>query len=1084
MTRAQESFPQCGKNFSTVWKKWPFFSTQWKKFSRFFHTMEKMFPHCGKLACGALLAGGLAAGAGCQSVKTGRFLAVPKVVHWTATASASEEGHGPEQALDGQTNTWWRSGNGEPQWIQVDMARAAMVCGFSLQWSAPHATSYSVLTSRDGIHWALGYETTAGDGDWDQVSIEPTLARYLRVLVTRGLQGNGAALCALEIKGLADQPRIWVDGIATPGAAAILDGNPATTWRAARPEAVVELDLRTEKPVGSVRVDWGAHGFASNVMVAVSTNRADWMPAGHMQAHRSGDFDVAMSNEVRPARYVRLSFSGGSATEGFEVAGLTLRGAEGAARPWAMYELAAAHAPEGVYPDAFWNQQTYWVVAGGPQPGDPESLLDEWGVFAPRAQGPTLAPLIVSGGQVESARQAAGLEHRLGGDGAPMPETVWKMSTGLSLRIRALARSGVAPATAWVQYELANDSIMAQTGRLCWVVRPVRLPPPWAGGGLAPIYKIRHLTAANGWQEIWANEEPLFAVPEAAHAFGAAPFANGDVTEFFLRGETPAAKFARDENGMASAAWWTDFALEPGQRMRMVVAGNAQETAGPSVRRFPWPDAKGTEKAADAFDREWVDASWAWRAETGHYAPKIARPDAVDCLQAQVGWLLAVRGSSEGEDLDSIQARVAALLRAGQPAAARKWIERVAAGVQTNGWVPAVFRPDGAPEPRLGQEGRHASQGQFAFMVMEYYRFTRDAAFLHDQYPAMRQALAYLEGLRTELEKTEWRLPPDERYLLEGLLPLSGARPGSPRPVHLYADHYWALLGWKEGRTAAALLGLDSDAAWADENYRLLKSSVRRSLRAQLDKRDSSWLPAAAEEDRFDANSVALLFWPCEETDLVDPHELQSSLDLFYEEFLLRRQPGWAGRISSDEALLLVPLARAGRGDYAREVLYALLDRRQPPGWHVWADAAANDPRRPRQIGYMPDVHVAASYFIGVRDLAARETGQRLDLFSGAPAEWLQHGDGFRVLGMPTAFGPLDLTGYWHRNRLVVEIGGGVHPPEGYRIWWPRQIAPDQLLANGMHLKTFDAMGVDLPHDFKGTIEASFPYMAPWPRDP
>ena len=1079
MARALKSFPRRGNFFSIAWKKREKFFHCVEKPGRFFHSVENFFPRCGKLLCGAGLIGGLAAGTGCASVKASR-LSVPKVEHWRATALASAEGHGPEQALDGQTNTWWRSGAEEPQWIQVDLSRAAMVCGFSLQWGEPHATAYSVLTSRDGTHWALGYETTGGDGDWDQASIEPILARHVRVAVNRGVQGTGAALAALEIHGLADQPAIWVDGLADPAAAALLDGDPTTAWRAQGPDAVVEVDLRTVKPVGSVRVDWGTNGFASNVVVEISTNRADWRSIGRIQA-RTGDFDVLMNPEVRPARHMRLSFSGGSAENGFAVAGLTLRGTEGAARPWALYELAASHAREGVYPEVFWKRQNYWAVAGGAQPGDPESLLDEWGAFAPAADGPSLAPLIVSEGEVLSARQAATVEHRLGGEGAPMPETVWRMPSGLSLRIRAQVRPGAAPAAVWVQYELENDSIMAQTGRLCWVVRPVRLPPPWAGGGLAPIHKVRRVETAGGWQEMWANDSPLFAVPGLSLPFGAAAFGEGDVTEYFLRGEAPPGGPAADAEGMVSAAWWLDFALEPGERVRQVVAA-------PGGRRHPWPGVEdGLEKIADAFDREWVDAEWAWRAETGRYAPKIDRPDAVDCLRAQVGWLLGVRGLAAGggsEELDSIQARVAALLRAGQPAAAKRWIEQVAAGVQTNGWVPSVFRADGSPAPSLGQAARHAAQGQFAFMVMEYHRFTQDAAFLHEQYPALRRALAYLQGLRTELEKSEWRLPEEERYLLEGLLPTSGARPGSLRPVHLYADHYWALLGWKEGRTAASLLGLDRDAAWADEQYRLLRSSVRRSLRARMDQMEASWIPASAEEDRLDAAAVALLFWPCEETDLVEPHELQSSLDAFYEEFLLRFQPGWAGRMPSDEALLLTPLAQMGRGDYAREVLYALLDRRHPLGWHVWANVAGSDPRQPGQIGPMPDVRAASAYFTAVRGLAARESGKRLDLFVGAPAEWLQHGDGFRVYGMPTAFGPLDLSGHWQRDRFVVEIGGGARPPEGYHIGWPRQIAPERVLANGKHVKNFDAQGATLPYDFKGVVEIVFPFLAPWPRDP
>ena len=76
------------------------------------------------------------------------------------------------------------------------------------------------------------------------------------------------------------------------------------------------------------------------------------------------------------------------------------------------------------------------------------------------------------------------------------------------------------------------------------------------------------------------------------------------------------------------------------------------------------------------------------------------------------------------------------------------------------------------------------------------------------------------------------------------------------------------------------------------------------------------------------------------------------------------------------------------------------------------------------------------------------------------------------------------MSGYWRKNQFTVEIGGGARPPEGYRIWWPRQIAPERVLANGKHLRSFDAQGATLPYDFKGKVEVFFPFLAPWPRDP
>ena len=1026
---------------------------------------RSIFPFYGRAALAAVGAISLAWGAaGCQSAKKPR-LDITRTVHWKMTASDSERGHGPEMAKDGKTNTWWRSGTAEPQWIEVDMARPAMVCGFSLQWGEPHAAAYSVQTRLDREQWATQCETTNSDGGWDQTSIEPTEARYVRVTVHKGLEGTGAALCALEIKGLADQPQARVNDAGDPEAA-LLDGNPETVWRWTNGStAAVRLDLKNAKPVGSIRIDWGPNGFASNVVVEISTDGTNWTSMGRIQA-QAGDFDVLMGEEARPAQYVRLSFSGASSKDGFEVSGIALRGEEGAARPWAAYELAAEHAPEGIYPDAFRKRQNYWALAGGPRRGDAEALLDEWGAFAPREHGPTLAPLISSDGEMFSARQAAAVEHRLGGDGAPMPETTWKMPSGLSLRIRAMARSGTRPPKVWVQYELANDSIMVQTGRLCWVVRPVTLPPPWAGGGLSPIFSCRASETGDGWREVRVNGTPLFAVQDANLPFGAAPFDGGDVAEYFLRGETPPMQSAEDDKGLVSAAWWMDFALEPGEKTNRVVVACAQD--GGRLRSVVWSE-NASETVEAAFDREWVDASWIWRGETSRCFPKVARPDAMDCLRAQAGWLLGARslgGVAAGGDLETLSLRVAALLRAGQTNAARDWIEQVAVGMETNGRVSAVSRSPDAPDPIPETGGGHAAQGQFAFMAMEYYRFTQDIAFLQEIYPELIHALAYLQGLNSGAED---------------LLPTTGAPPEHSNPTHRYSDHYWALLGWKEGLNAASILARTNDATWAKEQYQALRSAVRQSLREQMDRMDASWIPASAEEDRFDAVSVARMFWPCEETDLVEPHEFQSSLDCFYEEWLVRSQ---AGGVSSDESLLLVPLASMGRGDYAREVLYGLLDRRTPPGWHLWPDATGSDPRQPGKAGRMPSARAAAAYYIAVRGLAAREGGKRLDLFSGAPAEWLQHGEGFKVYGMPTMFGPLDLTGYWHRERFEVEIGGNARPPEGYRIWWPRQMMPERVLANGSHVKTFDAQGIDLPHDFRGRVEAFFPVSAPWPRDP
>ena len=1083
--------PRYGRFSSTLWKISVVFSTLWKIFRQFFHAMEDFLPHRGKLRLlfpryGTLALVGccLAWVTGCASIRISR-LGIPPPEAWQITASASVAEYGPEHVLDGQTNTWWRSGTGLPQWIEVDVGRVAMVCGVSLQWGRPHAVDFAVLTSLDGEQWAVGFETTEGDGGWDQILIDPIQARQIRILVKGGAGREGVALCGLEILGPDQRPEATVDGIAAPVAGILMDGNPATVWRSLRSNAILELDLRRESSIGSLRLDWGTNGFASNVVVEVSTNRSDWMGIGQIRS-QGGDFDVLMLDEALTARYLRLAFGGGSSPDGFEVAGVTLRGSEGVAQPWALMELAASQAPDGIYPDVLRRRRAHWVAALGPSPGGAEGLLDEWGTFAPDGRSPTLSPLVIADGEVWSAHQAQTVEHRLAADGVPLPETTWRLPSGLALRIRAMPWPESRPPVTALEYELHNDSLMVQTGRLVWVVRPVRLPPRWAGGGLAPIFRLRQVATAANWQELWVDAQRLYAVPDPALPFGCVAFDRGDVVECFLHGKEPSSPSVRDTEGLASAAWWRDFDLSPGERMRMVVAASAPLEGRSRKRGLLWPDmAGGVDNLAAVFDRHWDEMAWAWREKTAGFAPKIARPDAIECLHAQVAWLLGLQTSvngGSGERMESIALKVAALLRAGQTTAAREWIERVAAGMATDGWVPAIIRADGSPAPRLEAEGEFGSQGQLAFMVMEYYRFTRDLGFLQTYYPAVRNSLTWVQRLRGSLEKTEVNLPSDQRELLEGLLPLSPARPGYPRPGHVYADYYWTLLGWKELRSAATLLGKVDDALWADGYYGVFKAAVARSLRTHLERRETAWLPAVAEEERVDAASIALLFWPCDETDLVEPHELQSSLDQIYAHFLER---GGVARDPAAEAHLLMPLAAVGRGDYAREILYALLATRRPTNWHAWPTFLSGESRPSgAAAGFMPNIRAAAAYVLGVRGLAARETGRHLDLFSGAPAEWLQHGEGFRVYGMPTAFGPLDLHGRWHLDHFNVEIAGGARPPEGYRLWWPRHGLPTRVLANGSHLTDYDAQGINLPHDFKGTVEAVFPFNAPWPRDP
>ena len=269
----------------------------------------------------------------------------------------------------------------------------------------------------------------------------------------------------------------------------------------------------------------------------------------------------------------------------------------------------------------------------------------------------------------------------------------------------------------------------------------------------------------------------------------------------------------------------------------------------------------------------------------------------------------------------------------------------------------------------------------------------------------------------------------------------------------------------------------------ADE-YRQLRASLRTSLRTSIDAMPAPGIPESPERPVPSVRSAMLLSWPCSDPSLAESWEIQSTLDGYYATFLDRIDATNAPASSASEPLLSIPYARLGRGDYAREFLAQRLERRIPLHWHTWPDSISPDPRRRDPVGNMPDTRAAAAYLVAVRTLIADERGNRLDLLQGPPMEWLQYGEGLRVDHMPTQFGALDLEAYWNEDRFTVTIGGDARPPAGYRLCWPLTGLPDRVTLNGAAWQDFDEVSCTIPHDFRGTVEATLPYLAPWPREP
>src|SRR5262249_31698686 len=111
---------------------------------------------------------------------------------WTATASSTEAGGNPMNALDGNSATRWSSG--KPMagggWLQIDLGsvqtfdRIVLNSGSSIN---DYARSYQILVSNNGTDWATQSPVTTWTGNNALIDVSlasPVSARYVRIVQT------------------------------------------------------------------------------------------------------------------------------------------------------------------------------------------------------------------------------------------------------------------------------------------------------------------------------------------------------------------------------------------------------------------------------------------------------------------------------------------------------------------------------------------------------------------------------------------------------------------------------------------------------------------------------------------------------------------------------------------------------------------------------------------------------------------------------------------------------------------------------------------------------------------------------------
>ena len=727
-----------------------------------------------------------------------------------------------------------------------------------------------VDASGDNVWWfrRANYKFS---GEWQNIRIKrrqidfawgPTDDRVLRrfasieFVVSAGDEGGSGSLWfdRLALRPLEKLPPAGAPTVQASSqrrgseAALIMDGKDSTSWRSQRTGAAAQtllIDLQQPREFGGLEIDWVRGMHAPRYTIELSMDSKQWKTVRTVTAGNGGrDSHLLPESE---ARWIRLTIPDAGRDVG--ISELHVRDLNFGASPNTFIEALTKDARRGCYPRGFANEQSYWTIVGVDGDGQ-QSLLSEDGAIEPRRAGFSIEPFVRVGETLVTWADVD-ISHSLAENYLPIPTVEWRRKD-MALTMTAMAQGKRGESQTRMVYRLTNPAATRKKFSLALVIRPFQVNPPAqflnTAGGVTSIQDI-------AWRDgaVQIDKLPGVIPDSAPTAFRAVP---GDAdTPCEWLSNAPAANSVHDESGMASAAMVFDVDLGPGEQREVALTLPLHGNGATSTRA-----ASGAGASAQTVTQEWRQKLN--RVEL--QLPPEAQPW-FDTLRTALAHVLinregpALQPGSRAYRRSWIRdgAMISEmLLRLGHPDDVKDFMLWYAgyqfSGPNSNGKIPCCVDVRGAdPVPE------NDSNGEFLYLVAEYYRYTGDKEILRQLWPRVRSALAYMEQLRLS-ERTALNQQPGRRSLY-GLMPASISHEGySAKPMHSYWDDFWALAGYESAVRIARALDEKGEMRRFLESRDQFRSDLYRSLQVAMQEHKIDYLPGAAEIGDFDPTSTSI----------------------------------------------------------------------------------------------------------------------------------------------------------------------------------------------------------------------------------
>ncbi len=539
-------------------------------------------------------------------------------------------------------------------------------------------------------------------------------------------------------------------------------------------------------------------------------------------------------------------------------------------------------------------------------------------------------------------------------------------------------------------------------------------------------------------------------------SFGAAGFDKGNIVDLLRTGNIPQNKLTVDQSGLANGVIKYLFHLKPGEHTGFYVVV-------PFYGRKSMDEKFNIENVPEDFNKT-VDY---WRTKAGHIIFNLpASADRIiNTYKSNLVYILINRDNAgiqpgsrsyERSWIRDGALTSSALLKSGIVPEVKEFIDWYTNYQYENGKVPCVVDsrgPDPVPE--------NDSQGEFIYLIREYFNFTKDTAFLRLKNKNILKAVSYIESQIAERSTDHFKNGNDSVRAYFGLVPESISHEGySAKPMHSYWDDFFTLKGLKDAVEIQKILGEKESYERIKKVRDTFSENLYNSIQLAMKTRKINYIPGCVELGDFDATSTTIALTPCNELNNLPKPKVFNTFDKYYEFFKKRRdgKTDWIN-YTPYENRLIGSFILLDQPERAHELIKWFLKDQRPQGWYQWAEVVWRDYRNPGYIGDMPHTWVGSDFINAIRAMFVYENeyDQSLILASALYQDWIDSPRGMSVENLPTYYGEVSYSIKKDHDKYFFSIFGDIRlPAKGIKIRnFNGSKLPSKVTVNGEEIKDF-----------------------------